>query len=422
MFVKLYFLTTYLYVAAATDNGSLPGRILDELLHWRKFTPVINKVIVILKNPRHYPREAVTIISVVILSFSIMILFIAIIFSVKKQYEIQRVSRSIKRAIPKEELVRRAAITGIMLVVLLAVVNIGASQPFLCTRCHAIEQSHAEWQKSTHRDVGCLSCHYEPGIFGYVIGNITGAEHVLAHFFKGDGLSGSIVSNSSCLQCHGDIFSRIVESKNGVRIRHKDLITGGFTCTSCHPDVAHKTKTGKTFAMNSCTGCHNGKTASAKCSTCHKQDIAYKASRTLEDWPKVKTIAVTCTGCHTPKETQKCINCHGLSLPHSAEFIKHHPMEAEALNGLCYKCHWTKMVENRMCGCHDVGEIHGLPDKWYFEHRVVAKKPGAGCNCHGISFCARCHDDAQKVYPMNYAGGGGAYQMQGGWNTGMGNP
>lgn len=426
MFAKVYLFTTYIYISGLlqADSDSLFGRLTSDIIHWRKFTPVIldfiKHVVVIFKNPRRYPREAVVIISAIALTLIILILFIAIIFSVKKQYELYRAARSVKRAIPKEELIKRATITGIILVVFLVMMNVGASQPTLCARCHATENSHAEWQKSTHRDVGCLSCHYEPGVFGYIIGNITGVEHLLAHFFKGDKLSGSTVSNSSCLQCHRDIFDRTVEDEREIRVRHKDLVTGGFTCVGCHPNVAHKAKTGKTFAMNSCTSCHNSKMASAKCNTCHQQDIAYKPGRTLTDWPKVKDIGITCTGCHNTDTTQRCVNCHGLSLPHTAEFKKHHPMQAEALNGLCYKCHWEKMTENRMCGCHSEGEIHGLPDKWYYEHRTVAKNNGAGCNCHGLNFCGRCHDNPQSIYPMGYAGGGGAGQAHGGWNTGMG--
>ncbi|MCL6472431.1 MAG: NapC/NirT family cytochrome c [Firmicutes bacterium] len=425
MLAKLYLLATHLYISgfAQVDSESLFGRLTKYFSNWDKLkstlVKLLNQVVLILRNPRRFPRESVIIISAIVLTLIVAILFILIIFSIKKQYEIHKAARSVNRAIPKEEIIRRFTIASISLIVFLAIVNVAASQPVLCAKCHSIEKSHAEWQKSTHKDVGCLSCHYEPGIFGYITGNITGAEHLIAYFFKGGEPSPAVVTNSSCLQCHNDIFNRTVKSKQEVMVRHKDLITGGFSCTGCHPDVAHKTQTAKLFAMNSCTGCHNNKIASAKCDTCHKQDIAYKENRMLDDWPKVKTIRITCTGCHQPATTQGCVKCHGLTLPHSAEFKKHHPMQAEKLNGLCYKCHWESMSENRMCGCHSEGEIHGLPDKWYYEHQKVAKSNGAGCNCHALDFCGRCHDNPEKVYPMGYAGGEGAFSMHSGWNTGM---
>jgi len=421
---KLGLLGAYIYIAATTQSDSLLGRLANDVANWKKYMPLIKSLLgqvkTIFRNPRRYPRESVIVISAVILTFLVIMLLVMTVLSLKRQYKIYKASRRVRKKLPREEVIKRLSITGGVLAVVMLAIAIGSSQPAFCSRCHSIETHYATWQKSAHKDsTSCLSCHYEPGVFGFLIGNVHGAQNLLAHFVKGDDIPRAIVSNAACLQCHRDIYSRTITDEREIKVRHKDLLSGGLICTNCHPDVAHSVKANRTFAMNSCVTCHNNKTASSKCSSCHKQDIAYKPDRTLDDWPKVKDVGLTCTGCHKPVTTQRCVNCHGLSLPHAAQFRKHHPMEAETRNGLCYKCHWQKMTENRMCGCHDPGEIHGNTENWYYGHRAVAKKNGAGCNCHGLSFCARCHDDADKVYPSGYAGGGGANQMHGGWNTGM---
>jgi len=422
---QLRFLSTYVYVAIVAQGDSLLERLLYDAVHWRKFIPIamnfIDQLKVIFKNPRRYPREAVTIIATVIISFLLIVLLVALVMSAKRQFAIYRASRRVKKKLPREEVIRRLTMTGIAFVVFVAALTITTAQPQFCVRCHEIEKSHAEWEKSAHKDVGCLSCHHEPGLFGYMIGVSEGADNLLTHFLYEERMTRAVVSNDSCLKCHGNVFNQTVSNDREIRIRHKDLVTGGMVCTNCHAGIAHETKTGKVFAMNRCVSCHNGRTAKTDCKSCHQQDIAYKPGQNLDDWPKVKSLGLTCVGCHKVETDQGCVNCHGLVLPHPAEFKRKHAMESEKSNGaLCYKCHWdSKMSENRMCGCHDEGSIHGKPEGWYFRHRELARNNGAGCNCHGLSFCQRCHDDPTKVYPLGYAGGAGANQMHGGWHTGM---
>lgn len=416
-------LATYIYVSGLLRADSLFERVLHDILRWRDYIPLIKnffvQVQVIFKNPRKYPRESVVIIAGVILTLIMLLMLTLLFFAIRRQYRIYRASRSVRKKVPREVVIRRMVIVGLGIAVFVLALTVGTAQPKFCVRCHAIKKSFNSWDKSVHKETGCLSCHYEPGIFGYVTGNIEGAENVASHFFKGSGMPRARVSNSACLRCHGDVFNRIVVGEREIKVQHKDLISSGILCTNCHPDVAHEAKGKKVFAMNSCLTCHDNKTAKADCGTCHIQDIGYKAARTLEDWPKVKVARITCTGCHKPKTTENCISCHGLELPHAERFKQRHAMHSEETQGrLCYKCHWEKMGDKRMCGCHSSeGEIHGAPERWYFNHRSVASNNGAGCNCHGLSFCGRCHDDPKQVYP-NYAGGSGE-AMHGGWHTGM---
>jgi len=421
---QIRIIATYIYVSGLMRADSLFERLMHDIMNWQELARIIvkfaNQAKVIFGNPKRYPREAVIIISAIILTFLLILMLVLLFLSLKKQIAIRRASKSVRRKITREEIIKRSVIAGGIALVFILAITVGAAQPSLCAKCHTVEKSYTEWQKSPHKDIGCLKCHYEPGAVGYISGSIGGAENLLGHFFKENELPRTMVGNKSCLRCHNDIFDRIVIGKREIKVQHKDLITGGIACTNCHPDTAHKAKRIKTFAMNNCIDCHNNKVASARCETCHQQDIGYKPNRTLDDWPKIKVSRLNCTGCHKPVTEQGCIDCHGLVLPHSKEFKRKHAMESEATRGqLCYKCHWERMATKRMCGCHhDDGEIHGSPEKWHYEHRRVAKNNGMGCNCHGISFCKRCHDDPSKVYPGGYAGGSGD-SMHGGWHTGM---
>ncbi|MBS3908463.1 MAG: NapC/NirT family cytochrome c [Actinobacteria bacterium] len=416
-------LAVHIYLSVPMRAESLFERLLHDALRWRDYIPIIIKFAeqlqVIFQNPRRYPREAVVIIAAILLTLIVVMLLVLLFFAARNQIRIRRAYRSIRKKVPREVLVKRYIIGGAAVIILLLAMTVGTAQPKSCIRCHTLEKSYSSWTKSVHKDTGCLKCHYKPGIFGYVEGNINGAENVLAHFFKGVETPRARVSNNACLRCHNDILSRMVIGDREIKMQHKDLIGGGINCTNCHPDIAHKPKGKKIFAMNSCLGCHDNKVASADCRTCHTQDIGYKAVRAVDDLPKVKTIRITCTGCHKVSTTEGCIKCHGVELPHSAIFQQKHAMQAETTQGiLCYKCHWERMDGKRMCGCHNAtGEIHGETEAWYYAHRALAKNNGAGCNCHGLTFCARCHDDPKSVYP-NYAGGSGE-MMHGGWHIGM---
>jgi hypothetical protein len=424
---QLQLLATNLYVTyiAAVSDDSLFSRLFGDLTNWRRnkklLATALENTKTYFSNPRRYSREVVTIIAAIILSLLVVALLVMVFLSIKRQYAIRRAAKRVRRKLSKEEITRRTVTTCSILGIILILLTVGTAQPSLCARCHETQKSVSEWETSSHKTVGCLSCHYEPGLIGYALGTTNGVSNMLTHFIDANPPVQGAVTNSSCLRCHDDIFNRIVVDEREIRVRHKDLITGGLACTSCHAQVAHKTETGDTFAMNICVGCHTNtsKTASSKCSTCHQQDIAYKPGRTLDDWPKQKGLGVTCTGCHKQATTASCVRCHGLELPHSAEFRKKHAMRAAETKGeLCFKCHWnSKMSQRRMCGCHDAqGEIHPAPEIWYYQHQSEARINGISCNCHATTFCARCHDDAKAVYPK---GSTGDDQMHGGWQTGF---
>jgi len=150
------------------------------------------------------------------------------------------------------------------------------SQPSFCNRCHVMEPYVAEWERSSHRDVNCESCHLTPGFFGYIGGKISGLQ-VVANYIRGDYEDWSFnaaVANNACLRCHENILAgNIHDTDTGITVSHENIIGMGAKCVQCHSTVAH----GSAVAVGSqthptmatCLTCHNDKIAPLQCDLCH---------------------------------------------------------------------------------------------------------------------------------------------------------
>jgi hypothetical protein len=93
-----------------------------------------------------------------------------------------------------------------------------------------------------------------------------------------------------------------------------------------------------------------------------------------------------------PETEQRCIECHGLELPHPVDFMSRHAGLSFRDPGLCSRCHETAQTTDA-CACHQAGEMHGEYSDWFPRHGPQAQTnwPG-GCNCHDVGFCAQCHE------------------------------
>lgn len=102
-----------------------------------------------------------------------------------------------------------------------------------------------------------------------------------------------------------------------------------------------------------------------------------------------------CGTCHVEKTF--CANCHGMDMPHSAEFKeKKHPEVAKAKFDKCVLCH--DPAKTQFCNsCH-----HGEKSKWEFDtkttwvkqHFKAVQKSGVKTcldTCHDTKFCVACH-------------------------------
>ncbi len=133
-----------------------------------------------------------------------------------------------------------------------------------------------------------------------------------------------------------------------------------------------------------------------------------------EELPTVESVYY-CATCHTD---QFCVNCHGMEMPHPAEFkepkdVKDpngHPVMSKTKADKCQMCHQPKKTQ--FCNeCHHgkaVGYEYNKAVAWTTQHPKAVQKSGVkSCTakCHSPKFCVDCHT-GRKVVPSSHRAAG----------------
>lgn len=265
------------------------------------------------------------------------------------------------------------------------------------------------------------------------------------------------MESKQCLQCH-NLENRAVTPADGIVIDHDAHAEEGLGCAVCHNRVAHienfnltlkdpstgepNKKHEQFMTMTACFRCHeqgsDGR-APGECKACHTAGFQLKpashledgfypkghaamakdeASRTAEptrtaegvtsetpegrpvdttghgealDLPTVASIDY-CSTCHSKTF---CTDCHGIPMPHPADFKKGHGDSGKKDPESCALCHGDA---ERFCDeCHH-GTAMDLPydgsqGPWRRAHPAGVRALGASrCfECHDPTFCAHCH-------------------------------
>jgi hypothetical protein len=209
-------------------------------------------------------------------------------------------------------------------------------QPQLfCGYCHiltypgVVQKGFELWKKDKHNKVGCVECHYPPGVSasrrsGAATAEITKASHIPAqppgHFsylpLGGDTIrTRPQIADASCMAaaCHGKPedkfktkkikFSEKVAFVHEPHFDKKKQIEGQqVNCVSCHQHVSDQKKFEVSKAT--CHLCHfkNVKfnEGRGRCELCH--ELPQKPIQTSGDKPitheMLKKANVSCTSCH----------------------------------------------------------------------------------------------------------------------------
>ncbi|MCE5191967.1 MAG: hypothetical protein LLG08_09460, partial [Actinomycetia bacterium] len=120
-----------------------------------------------------------------------------------------------------------------------------------------------------------------------------------------------------------------------------------------------------------------------------------KGESTAEALALVSVDAVNyCSTCHDLNTF--CNDCHGLEMPHPADFTKSHGALGKKEPTVCANCHATPGTKNASATefCNACHHPDGNPNKsWLPQHFVVVQKKGAEpCfQCHEPTYCAKCH-------------------------------
>ena len=352
------------------------------------FNELIKHITAVIKQPELHMREIPILIGLGILAVFIFLILIAIIFVRPSKNKLKPLeAKELRRRVRKSYIV--GLVLGVVAIGSLGVVMEFASRPEFCAGCHEMKQAYKASHASMHKNADCLSCHQEPGISGVFIEKFQLIEMVFAKSKVVGDVTSAQVTNEACLRCHKRILGS-VEQVSTIRIKHKEPLEAGYSCTDCHfaKRMFHidKRKLDK-LGMSRCVDCHNQKKASAECPVCHTQGSGITPSIARSHYPPVHIPdSINCKVCHT---ASTCTACHAIRVPHPADWANGgHGLQAFVGKKLCWECHDQKSCKK----CHPSVFPHG--EDWVKEHGPALKARAEPCaDCHKVEFCMMCHTD-----------------------------
>ncbi len=276
------------------------------------------------------------------------------------------------------------------------------AQSEFCVSCHIMEPYYASWEGSSHADVSCIECHYEPGAVETGLGKFKALSQLAKYATRTEGTKPwAEVSDASCMRsgCHSvrmldgpvtfgevafDHRHHLLESRRGRRLR----------CVTCHSQNEPGEHVSVTPSV--CFMCHfmpdergNLAEETSDCLMCHgpPQGTIDVADRPFEHASYVAR-GVTCQECHTAVvdgkgdvRKERCHSCHSE--------IGH--IERYGETAFMHEMHVTDhKVE--CFDCHDA-----------IRHGLLPREEHASVEGQG---CASCHTSAHDAPHLLYAGTG----------------
>jgi nitrate/TMAO reductase-like tetraheme cytochrome c subunit len=295
----------------------------------------------------------------------------------------------------------------VFLMITVALLRFSETSTF-CGLCHQMGSYIESWKASSHRNVACTKCHYEPGFFNHMKGKWVDGQVSLAYFISGKKPSKphAEISDASCLQqgCHkiedlkGDMIYKNVAFSHG---KHLEELRRGMKlrCTSCHAQIVQGSHL--TVHEINCFICHYYKAgpkgeedciscAVGGCTSCH---IAPKGDINVKGWNfnhrKYIERGVACEKCHLSVvqgdahvPEGKCLECHNepeiLVTKYTSQTLHRKHVTDHKIE--CASCHTPLR--------HEIGQIPTI--------------------AHTPSNCDRCHPRDAHMGPKEfYRGTGG---------------
>lgn len=273
------------------------------------------------------------------------------------------------------------------------------TRPQFCNSCHIMEPYYESWVNSSHADVSCVECHYEPGLLETFEGKFKALSQLAKYVTSTEGSKPwAEVSDYSCMRsgCHSQQLLEGELTYGRVRFDHREHLIGmqrgeKLRCTSCHSQIVQ--------------GNHLTVTTSS-CILCHFKGSSSGATRPLDD----------CMTCHGPPTAD--IDLGGLSFRHQ-EYLD---------RGVeCRACHadvtrGTGEVPPERCGsCHNRQEhLERIGDVAFMHLNHVTNHSVTCLDCHleirhGLPSrdehfrgnCTDCHQGSHAEGSEVYRGTGG---------------
>ncbi len=294
-------------------------------------------------------------------------------------------------------------------------------QPDFCRSCHIMEPYYQAWHDSTHKDVSCISCHFEPGLENTIRGKWEASSQAAKYITNTYGSKPHAeIRDASCMRegCHEQRLLEgsvdwPIQTQRGTEITIKFDHTPHLTelrrgkqlrCVSCHSQIVqgqHLVVTLDTCFLCHFKGLQHGRDDETLggCRSCHDapaSDIQL-ATGTFNHMDYIER-GVKCENCHidavsgdgaVPK--QFCWTCHNQpeQIARYGESSKMHEVHISANKVECSSCH-IQIVHHLTAGLASSGSL----------------MPGAhGSGDQGT--CASCHDMTHNGPAELYSGVGG---------------
>lgn len=331
----------------------------------------------------------------------------------------------------------------IVMVILFSTVAIASEKmleitenPSFCGKnCHIMRPYFDSWRTSSHNDVICVDCHYEPGLVGHVKGKIGGLIQFYNYQTTTEEYSGKLyakVLDKNCLSCHekriqseatymGVNFSHknhLYIPKRGIDLTctscHSMLVIGmkehqsvtDPSCSQCHPDIIKKDLGHIVVTTSTCISCHfkdvKDNVSISGCPSCHGPPKQTHGEYTNFNHTNHVGKGYECSTCHTNLtegvnvvvSKNKCLSCHTskerIEKYGDVKFVHENHVTKNKI--ACYNCHSEvkhapTLKENLCATCHS--KEH--PSNWLTTHKKEVLIGKVCSDCHKPSFCSDCH-------------------------------
>lgn len=236
------------------------------------------------------------------------------------------------------------------------------AHPRFCTSCHYMDEYYDSWSHSSHADVACVECHYEPGLKSELLGKGDGLIQLIKYISHSySNRPHGIISNKSCMRsgCHDDIadVGKMLLYDGKIRFRHDSHLSDhprgqDLNCVSCHGQMVQGSHIAVT--PSTCITCHfygreEKSVAIGDCLSCHAVlDETVMIGNEVFDHPAflADKATVDCAHCHS-QVTQgtgevsevRCNTCH--LGPHEPieDIEEFHLIHAQIRQFDCLQCH-----------------------------------------------------------------------------------
>lgn len=278
------------------------------------------------------------------------------------------------------------------------------NKPEFCESCHIIQPYAAAWKTSLmgnpdgplgDKNVTCIDCHFEPGVLGYARGKIYSLMKLMEYgsrTYDQPPPSADLLTNSSCLQCHGKADERKAGYEKATSVTDPS--------DPSYPKIAVTDQYGPGTSSNS----SNTTAVTDQYGPGTLPDSSNTTTAATDQYSLGIITIFFPHDFHVNTVQLKCADCHS-GVVHGAELMKD-KAQAAAKPEFCQSCHSGDVAPIIFGQIKLSGREHpGVPKidtaVWRNNHWKLAQGPGevAGVKYDQIDkqTCLACHKEPAEA-------------------------